>query len=96
MDKIITIRDFENNKRNIKIKDFENVVRLSIEVVSWDEILKILRKDYSEESHDSNDYRSLAFFDDYYTIYDITKNIDFIKQWNKRKDSYNYDLRKEK
>ncbi len=96
MNKIITIRNFKNNKRNIKIKDFENVVRLSIEVISGDEILKILRKDYSEEEYDSCDCRIFDFSDDYYTIYDITKNIDFIKQWNKRKNSYNYDLKKEK
>lgn len=95
MKKIITIMDYNNNKRKITIKNFEDVVRLEIEVVSGDEILNILYKDYSTESYDSSDCRMMNFDDDFYTIYDITKNIDYINSWNKRTSSYHYDLKSE-
>lgn len=88
MKKIIEIMDYENVKRKIKIDDFENVVKLNIKVVTGDEILQIIRKDYSEESYDSCDFRLRDFLDDYYTIYDITKNINYLKKWKKRTDSY--------
>lgn len=88
MKKIIEIMDYENIKRKIKIDDFENVVKLNIKVVAGDEILQIIRKDYSEESYDSCDFRLRDFLDNCYTIYDITKNIDYLKKWKKRTDSY--------
>lgn len=87
--------DYARNKTNIDIDDFENVVRMSIEIISGDEILHILRKDYSEESYDSCSERIMNFSDDYYTIYDITKNINYIDDWNKRSSSYDYELKGE-
>lgn len=92
MKKIITIMDYDNRKRNITIKNFEDVVRIQIEVISGDEILNILYKDYSTESYDSSNCRMVNYNDDIYTIYDITKNIDYISNWKKRKSSYNYNL----
>lgn len=94
--KIIEIMDYNDNKAPVKIKNFENVVRLTIEVVSGDEILHILYKDYTQEEYDSchmlNNFRMMNFHDDTYIIYDITKNINYIDSWSKRQTSYNYKL----
>lgn len=97
MIKTIKIMNYQNKKANIKIEDFENVVKLRIEVVSGDEILYVLYKDYSERRYDSADLldinRIMDYHDDLYTIYDKTRNIDFIKNWNKRTNSYDYELK---
>ena len=97
MIKTIKIMNYQNKKVNVKIKDFENVVRLRIEVVSGDEILHVLYKDYSVQKYDSayllDIGRIMDYHDDLYIIYDITKNIDFIKSWNKRTNSYDYELK---
>ena len=93
MIKSIKIMDYTNRKKCIKIEDFENVVKLRIEVISGDEILHVLYKDYTIKKYDSCDERIMDFHDDLYTIYDITKNIDFIENWNKRTSSYDYELK---
>ena len=98
--KIIKIMNYNSSKVPVKIENFDNVVRLTIEVISGDEILHILYKDYTEETYDScymlGDYRFCDFNDDEYIIYDTTKNIDYINSWNKRKCSYSYKLKEGK
>jgi hypothetical protein len=91
--------NYQAKKVPVKIKNFEEVIKLTIEVISGDEILQVLYKDYNIEEYDScyllDDYRVMDFQDNLYTIYDITRNIDYIKTWSKRKDSYNYKLKEE-
>ena len=92
----IKIYDYSGKKKEVKIKNFEEVVRLAIEVVSGDEILHILYKDYSTEEYDSCEFgRLYDFDDDYYIIYDITNNTNLLDKWKKRKDSYDDEWRKE-
>lgn len=79
---------FDNEKTKIKIDNFEDVVRMNIEVVTGDEILYVLKKDYSQEEYDSGKCRLIDLNDDEYTIYDTINNINFIDAWNKRKNSY--------
>ena len=94
--KEIEIMNYAGKKVPVEIKNFNNVVKLIIEIVSGDEILHVLYKDYIEETYDScymlDDFRIMDFFDDKYTIYDITKNINCIDSWSKRKDSYDYSF----
>ena len=97
MTKTITIMNYQAKKVPVKIKNFEEVIKLTIEVISGDEILQVLYKDYNIEEYDScyllDDYRMMDFQDNLYTIYDITRNINYIENWSKRKDSYNYKLK---
>lgn len=92
----IEIMNYRNDKVPVTIENFNNVVRLIIEVISGDEILHILYKDYTQEEYDScymlNDFRINGFYDGEYVIYDTTKNIDYIDSWSKRKSSYDYNL----
>ncbi len=90
MEKIIEIMDYKDDKKKVKIDNFEDVVRLEIEVISGDELLYILYKDYSVMKYDSSDCRRLEYNDSFYCIYDITKDIDYLERWNERIDSYNF------
>lgn len=96
MKKVITIMDFDNEKTKIKIDNFEDVVRMNIEVVTGDEILYVLKKDYTQEEYDSGKCRMIDFCDGGYTIYDTINNINFIDAWNKRKNSYDHKWRYKK
>lgn len=90
--KIIEIMDYQGKKEKVKIDNFEDVVRLEIEVLSGDEVLYVLYKDYSAEKYDSSENRTTDYNDGSYLIYDITKNIDDIDNWSKRTSSYGYEL----
>ena len=87
----IEIMEYDGEKHEVLINKFEDVVKLNIKVVTGDEILCILYKDYTEKEIDSSDCRITDYFDDYYTIYDITKNINKIEEWSKRKNSYDVE-----
>lgn len=92
--KELEIMDYRCIKVPVKIENFEEVVRLTIEVVSGDEILHILYKDYTEKEYDScymlGDFRITGYYDGEYVIYDISKGINDIDKWSKRKDNYDY------
>jgi hypothetical protein len=88
----IEIMNFENTRKTAKLEDFENVVRLEIRVISGDEILNILYKDYSVKAFDSDTNRTENYFDAHYCIYDITNNINHLDKWNKRNSSYDIKL----
>ncbi|NLV90069.1 MAG: hypothetical protein GX032_01155 [Tenericutes bacterium] len=92
MIKEIEIMDYNNIRKIAKVEDFDNVVRLEIKVLSGDEILKILYKDYSVKAFDSATNRFEDHLDAYYCIYDITKNINHLDKWNKRTSSYDIKL----
>lgn len=96
MKKTITIMDYNNVKKKVKIDNFDNVVRLEIEVMSGDEILRVLYKDYSVEKYDSSNSRLMDFNDAFYCIYDITKNINHLDKWKKRTSSYDIRLEENK
>ena len=96
MKKIINIMDYQGKKTKVKIDNFENVIKLEIEVVSGDELLYVLYKDYSTEMYDSSDCRLMDYSDAYYCIYDITKNINHLDKWKKRTSSYDIRLEENK
>lgn len=93
MKKIINIMDYQGKKSKVKIDNFENVVKLEIEVLSGDEVLYVLYKDYSTEKYDSSDFRTMDYNDGFYCIYDTTKNVDYIDEWSKRRSSYELELK---
>ena len=91
--KNIKIMDYSGRKTTVKIIDFDNVVKMTVEVISGDEILKVLFKNYETEQYDSCSFgRTMDFVDDEYCIYDTTKGINHLLKWSKRKSSYYYDL----
>ena len=88
MKKIIEIMEFDDEKHKIELDNFEDIIRITVEVITGDEILHILRKDYSDEHYECSDCRLCDFNDGSYVIYDTIQNIDVIEQWSKRTSSY--------
>lgn len=53
----------------VDIGDFNNVARMNMEVVSGDEVLKVMYKNYDVKIFDSSDDRTINFHDDEYEVY---------------------------
>ena len=84
----IKIMNYAGQIAEIQLKDFENVVKMKVEIFTGDEILYVLFKDYTEKVYDSavllNNPRIMNFHDGGYIVYDKTKNINYLDKWNKR------------
>jgi len=73
---------------DVDIGKLDDVLRISVLVLSGDEILKVLKRDGSQIEEDSDRHeRSLNFYDGEYTIYDPSLGVNKIEEWNKREDS---------
>lgn len=73
---------------DVDIGKLDDVLRISVLVLSGDEILKVLKRDGSQIEEDSDRHeRSVNFYDGEYTIYDPSLGVNKIEEWNKRKNS---------
>lgn len=72
--------------------DIDKVAVMTIRVVTGDEILNVIYKDYSVEEFDSCNAREMDFYDGSYEIYDFRNNKDdnllFDKRFLNRTSSY--------
>lgn len=68
MDKQIYIRNYLDQKKSIIVRDFENVVDLTVSIISGDEVLTVTYADGHSEKFDSSDDRIMDFFDGCYTV----------------------------
>lgn len=68
MDKIVDIRDYEGKKKNITIKNFEQVKSISVTILSGDEVLDVTYEDKHTDSFDASDSRVISYFD---VVYDL-------------------------
>ena len=53
----------------VDIGDFNNVARMTMEVVSGDEVLNVMYKNYDVKIFDSSDDRTMNFHDYEYEVY---------------------------
>lgn len=53
----------------VDIGDFNNVARMTMDVVSGDEVLNVVYKNYNVKIFDSSDDRTMNFHDDKYEVY---------------------------
>lgn len=88
MTRELIIMDYLDRKTTIKVNDFENVKKITNNKLSGDDVVTILRNDYSEETHDSSNDRIADFDDGTTVIYDKQYNIDKIDSFNKRQETY--------
>lgn len=90
MEKTIIIRDYTDNPTAITIEDFETVDKIYIEVVTGDEILHVIRKDFSEDIYDSSGCRVIDFADGCYPVYWPERGINLLDdpKWFECEDSY--------
>lgn len=93
----IRIIDWTEKETFIDI-DLEKVAVMHIKIISGDEILEVINKDYSLEEYDSCCNREKDYRDGSYEIYDFRKSNDenllFDEGFVNRKDSdYIFQLR---
>ena len=84
----INIMNCFNDKIGVDIGELDEIERISILVLSGDEILRVTKKDGSMIEEDSDKHnRIMDFYDGDYTIFDSLKGKNRIEEWEKRKDA---------
>lgn len=82
----IYIYDYAKTSKEVELKDVENITRIEIDVLSWDEVLRVERKWWKRESYDSSSTRLMSFQDDYYLIYNIVDDRkEVLENWIKER-----------
>lgn len=71
---IIKLFDYQGRVYEVDIGDIRKVARMTIQVLTGDEILHVIYKDYSDMEFDSSDTRTAGFVDGKYEIYDFRKS----------------------
>lgn len=86
----VTLIDYDKKKREFDIGNVEDIHFADLEVLSGDEVLKVIYKDGSSKVFDSCDtYRIQSYFDDNYTVYmPGVRNLFENEKWLNRKSSY--------
>lgn len=74
----IKLLDYARNPVEVDVGDIDTIGAMSIEVVTGDEILTVIRKDYSVEKFDSSHCRDANCRDGYYVIYNAVKGFSLL------------------
>lgn len=88
----ITIMNYINEKVTVDVGN--NVATITIDVISGDEVARVINKDYTTTIYDSayiiGDWRISDFYDDSYEVYNFQKEENLIDNplWTNRKTSY--------
>ena len=92
---IIKLLDYADNETLVDIGNLNDIAKMRIDIITGDEILNVVYKDYREVRFDAGKNRSMDFHDWSYEIYDyrLSKeaNLLFDTYWLSRKDSYHYE-----
>ena len=89
----LQIMNAYDDRIDVDIGELDDALRISVIVVSGDEILKVRKRDGSLIEEDSDRHnRCMNFFDGEYTIYDPPAGINKIDEWKKRKNSNEWIL----
>ena len=88
---VLKIMDYANNLEEVNVPD--NVVSISVVVISGDEELHCILDDNSSVAFYHSTKRYMDFLDYEYTILDKDFGIDRIEEWNKRESSYDVFFR---
>ena len=89
----LQIMNAYDDRIDVDIGELDDVIRISVLVMSGDEILKVQKRKgrLIEEDSDRHD-RCMNFYDGEYTIYDSTVGVNKIDEWKKRKNSNEWIL----
>lgn len=66
--------DWHSDPTVVEIGDLNDIARMMIDVISGDEVLTVIYKDYSIGTFDSSHSRREDCHDDYYEIYHFNKS----------------------
>ena len=88
----IKLLDYENKTKIVDVGDIKEIGSMYIEVLSGDEVLYVIYKDYTIKEFDSSNTRCEDSHDGGYPIYNEQIGLNFLKDEDflNRKDSYDY------
>ena len=88
----IRLLDYENKIKIVDVGDIKEIGSMYIEVLSGDEVLYVIYKDYTIKEFDSSNTRCEDHLDARYPIYNEQLGINFLKDEDflNRIDSYDY------
>ena len=87
----IELLDYRGTPVEHDVGNIEDIAGMFITVLSGDETLRVIYKDYSEKHFDSSDCRSMSFLDYSYELYDYLKPDESIlnkEEFKNRESSY--------
>lgn len=86
----IELLDYASNRVSVDVGDLDDIAKIVISVISGDEVLEVIYKDYTSEVFDSSTDRMMDFYDDEYEIYNVDEpyNLIDIPEFINRKTSY--------
>lgn len=86
----LRLMDYAGRSKTFEIGDIEEIARITITVISGDEIATVIYKGYSSKEFDSSNSRMADFYDDEYDIYDVTSGLNLLDdpEFKNRKTSY--------
>lgn len=89
---IFEILDYKGDRKPVDIGDLNDIATINIVVISGDETLEVIFKDYSKGFADSGVGRWCDFPDSEYEIYNFQKEKNLIDDpdFLNRKSSYSY------
>lgn len=89
MKKMLNLVDYNNRVTHTGVNLCDsNIVRVTIKVITGDEIALVDYFNGARSVYDSSDSRNYDFFDAEYVILDREKEIDLIDEFRRRSDSY--------
>ena len=65
----IEILDYKNRKKEVDVGELKDIRKMTVDVVTGDEILNVTYKDGSEKRFDSSENRYKNFYDGDYELY---------------------------
>ena len=88
----IKLLDYENKIKVVDVGDIKEIGSMYIEVLSGDEVLYVIYKDYTIKEFDSSNTRREDSLEGEYPIYNEQLSINFLKDEDflNRKNSYDY------
>ena len=91
----IRLLDYKNKIIVVDVGDIKEIGSMYIEVLSGDEVLYVIYKDYTIKEFDSSNTRCEDSHDGGYSIYNEQIGINLLKDEDflNRKDSYDYLLK---
>lgn len=92
MEKAIEIMDWQGTRTTVKV-DMDTVAAINLDIVSGDEILVVVYKNYTIRKFDSSYDRRMDFSDGGYVVFNEAKGVNLLEddEWLNRKSSYDYD-----
>ena len=88
----IKILDHETKTKVIDVGDIKEIGSMYIDVISGDEVLVVVYKDYTTKEFDSSNTRCEDYLDARYPIYNKITGLNLLKEeyFLNRIDSYDY------